>query len=109
MIDTKLQEGLDKIKEIIKENPAATHINMRREDDVLVDIPVVQADWMFRQHPLWVIVDGGFAALSINTSQEEQPVIVPPKPSETVEDDKLPLEEAEPVDEKKTKKTTKSK
>lgn len=44
------------------ENPFLTHIYFRREDGVLVDIPVDQAEFKIRTKPKWVVDSSGSTA-----------------------------------------------
>jgi hypothetical protein len=79
-----LEENRKKIAAIVKENPAVTHINFRRDDEQLVDIPLGQADFIARQYPMWTVEDGGLPSIDVVVARgAELPVIeVPPKPSE---------------------------
>ena len=49
------QDNLDKLAEIKKSNPSATHVYMRRcdKDNMVVDIPMDQAEFTIRMRKFW--------------------------------------------------------
>lgn len=83
MKTSNLEFNLRSLEQILKENPATTHINMRRDDGNLVDIPVGHARFTIKQYPNWVVESGAVPPIELAGSKEELPVI-PPKPSEEI-------------------------
>lgn len=83
------------IAEIVRKSPATTHINFRRDDEALIDVPLSQAEWTARQYPLWRVIDGGhpLVPLSVAVGHELPVLDVPPKPSETLTKTHVPPEE----------------
>lgn len=70
-----------KLTELIRKNPLATHIYFRRDDDVLVDVPLVQAEFTIGHRPGW-LVDASAGGEVRTFAEEQKPVELPPKPSE---------------------------
>lgn len=77
-----LQRSLTEVKKIIEENPATTHIILRREDEQIVDIPIAGVELTLKNHPTWRVEKGAVPDIETVGSKEELPVILPPKPSE---------------------------
>lgn len=75
------QINRDKLRDMLAKNSMATHVLMRREDEQLVDIPLVQADFTFMQHPGWIL-EGVASNQKLFVEKDTAPVVVPPKPSE---------------------------
>lgn len=83
MEPSNLESNLELLVEILK-NPAVTHIEMRREDDSLVDIPIAHADQTIRRQTSWIVVGGNYPQVELQILGEELPVTeqLPLKPSE---------------------------
>lgn len=83
MKNSNVVRNVERIAEILKENPAVTHIYFRRDDEQLVDIPVNQAVQTAQREVYWRVMDGAVPALeTVKAKREELPVILPAKPSE---------------------------
>lgn len=78
----KIEMAMGAVEKIIKENPAITHINLRREDGVLVDVPVAQVEITLKRHPNWIVEDGGVAELRTVSSVSQELPVMTVKPSE---------------------------
>jgi hypothetical protein len=95
------KKNLEKLEEIRKKNPSATHIYMRRigKDNLIVDIPMDHAVFTIRQWPLWELVasnkdmdddleetfdqpDEYELGKQPEPVKKEEELEVPPKPSE---------------------------
>lgn len=81
---SNLDNSIVKIKEIVEAAPATTHINFRREDDVLVDVPLAHAEFTAKNHPNWTVEGGDHSDVDVakSYSSSEELAVVPPKPSE---------------------------
>lgn len=55
MLSINIEKNLEILIQLRKENPFLTHIMFRRDDGVLVDIPVDQAEFKIRNKPSWMI------------------------------------------------------
>lgn len=87
IVNDLINKSVAAIEAIVKENPAVTHINLRRDDDQLVDVPLDQAVPTIKRHPSWRVVDGAYPKIALGklgAPQKELPVILPKKPSEQV-------------------------
>lgn len=101
----KIAENLEKLADIRRKNPTASHIYIRRttKDNLVVDIPIAQIEFIIRNNPLWEVVasnkqmDDAVEALFKDEAPAADPVAapileqvldqeleleVPPKPSE---------------------------
>lgn len=88
MTTAKILAALETLKEIVQENPSITHIYFRRNDGVLVDVPVAQAELTAKNHPTWLICGGSHTNVAISVAPNEPEPLLPAKPSE------LPIEVA---------------
>lgn len=86
----QVTENLSLLKKLCEKNPDATHVYLRRADDVLVDVPLSTAIITIRNHPEWTVDDVATATptgLLGNKASSKAPegpsIVVPPKPSET--------------------------
>lgn len=78
------------IARLFHSTPDATHVWMRREDGVLVDIPLKNIEFTLNQFPLWRVesIASAHAASGRTFPQPDAPSLpekdieVPPKPSE---------------------------
>jgi hypothetical protein len=86
---SNIEINLQKLAEIKRGQPKATHVYFRRvgKDGLIVDIPIEQAEFTIRQWPLWEITasnkDMDEAVEQSIIDAPEPPVEVPPKPSES--------------------------
>lgn len=117
MNQSNIELNLAGLQQELKSTPAATHCLLRRQDGVLVDIPIDQAEATIRRHDDWVFegvavpqIELAPPTVAAQSAQEELPVL-PPLPSE----EQPQLQSAEPAEstpvpsEKPKKKTTKRK
>lgn len=83
----------EKIKELLREKPLATHVYFRRDDQQLVDVPILQSEFTLNNKPAWRVeaLVGGEETFS-PTATPEPELEVPPKPSEEA----APTSPAEP-------------
>lgn len=80
---TTVTDNLATLEAIKRDHPEATHILLRREDDVLIDQPIFHADLTIRNHPTWRIVGHETAVKSpLGQPVSRGPIELPLKPSE---------------------------
>lgn len=94
------------LKKFIRERPLATHAMFRREDNYLVDIPLLRADFTINQERLWLLesVAGGQVEFTADAPAPETPeIVIPPKPSEEEKSAPAPETPAKPAKEAKKK------
>lgn len=83
-VNTLLESKIKKLNEIVADK-AVTHVNMRRPDDLLVDIPVEQALATIQRHPDWEVVDGAYPKVEFSSNSKQELPVLPAKPSEKLE------------------------
>lgn len=78
------EDNREKLAAFLNTSPKATHVYFRREDGVLVDIPVGQAEGKIINKPKWRI-EGVAGGITVPLSLRPQPKVeLPPKPSEQI-------------------------
>lgn len=94
MAISNIDLNLQSLKEIQEENPATSHIYMRRDDGVMVDIPLGHAEFTIKNHPDWVVEGGAVPKIELAVSPAESALdelpILPPKPSEEMLSNDIP-------------------
>lgn len=82
MIPSSVEANLKAVKRILEEQPATTHINIRRADGLLVDIPLNGIDMTIKNHPTWMVDSGSHPDIPLAQIKNKELPIVPAKPSE---------------------------
>jgi len=83
---TQQTKNREKFKELKEKHPHATFAYFRRGDDTLVDVPISQVEHTIIQRPTWfldsLITPGHFTEQALTAEPE---IVIPPKPSEILE------------------------
>jgi hypothetical protein len=97
---SNIEKNLQMVRELKADNPAMTHIYLRRPDGVAVDIPLAQIEFTIRQRPEWIVA--GLPAKVVFPKPVEELFEVPAKPSETKITDEMASEamKTKPADSK---------
>lgn len=93
-LSNNVAENLEKLAHIRLKNPSTTHVYIRRcdKDDLVVDIPIEQAEFTIRNRPYWKLeasnkqMDDAVEKLFL----EPEPVIHPEPIEPTVPEGTLP-------------------
>lgn len=98
MEQSQIELNLQALKTELVNNPATTHVLLRRPDGVLVDIPLGQATFTIKNNPRWVFEGVAVPQIELAVSRKQQAQdelpILPPKPSE----EGVPAEKINKVD-----------
>lgn len=78
MIPSNVQSNLERVGQLLKKTPNATHVYLRTDDDRLVDIPINSAETTIRTKPKWVVEN-------LATAEGKHSPLQNPWPSATAE------------------------
>lgn len=89
-IDNK-DQNRENLKTMLRGRPLSTHANFRRLDGVLVDVPLMNAEFTINQKPEWTLesLAGGQQEFTADAPEAEE-IELPPKPSEEIHEETPP-------------------
>lgn len=90
------RNNLERINEIRRENPFATHVFFRRADNVTVDVPIAQAEFNANNHKEWIVeVERTLSAFGAPASAPARETVRADIPASTGVDVEVPAKPSE--------------